>query len=152
MSPRAACRLESMGFEKVGDYAAGEADWIAAGLPIEGKAADEPRVGEVLSEVPRIPPQAGAAEAAEVMRDTGWNTAMVVNGEGIVLGRLYASRLDSAGGRVLEVMQEGPSTVRASMTVHEAMHVMEDHDLDTMPVTTADGKLLGMVLREHISS
>ncbi len=36
MSPRAAWRLESLGF----DYVAGKADWMASGLPVEGKLAD----------------------------------------------------------------------------------------------------------------
>ena len=36
MSPRAAARLESLGFRQVYDYVAGEADWFASGLPMEG--------------------------------------------------------------------------------------------------------------------
>ena len=36
MSPRAACRLESLGFGEVYDYVAGKLDWMAAGLPTEG--------------------------------------------------------------------------------------------------------------------
>ncbi len=38
MSPRAASRLESLGFREAYDYAAGKADWFAAGLPMEGPA------------------------------------------------------------------------------------------------------------------
>ena len=37
MSPRAAWRLEGLGFEKVFDYVPGEADWFASGLPRDGK-------------------------------------------------------------------------------------------------------------------
>ena len=37
MSPRAAWRLESLGFARVYDYVAGKADWMAAGLPTERK-------------------------------------------------------------------------------------------------------------------
>ena len=47
MSPRAACRLETLGFERTFDYMAGKADWIAAGLPTEGRLASEPRAGDV---------------------------------------------------------------------------------------------------------
>ena len=36
MSPRAACRLEAIGFGEVYDYTAGMADWKAAGLDVEG--------------------------------------------------------------------------------------------------------------------
>ena len=35
MSPRAACRLETLGFEDVHDYAPGKADWLAHNLPVE---------------------------------------------------------------------------------------------------------------------
>jgi hypothetical protein len=35
MSPRAASRLESIGFEQVYDYVAGKADWGSACLPLK---------------------------------------------------------------------------------------------------------------------
>ena len=43
MSPRAACRLETLGFPDVSDYVAGKADWLAHGLPREGEKATERR-------------------------------------------------------------------------------------------------------------
>ena len=45
MSPRAAWRLETLGFTKVHDYVAGKADWGAAGFPLEGTHG--PRAGEL---------------------------------------------------------------------------------------------------------
>src|SRR6266516_46216 len=45
MSPRAAWRLESIGFTQVYDYVAGKADWGSAGLPLEGTRGSETRVG-----------------------------------------------------------------------------------------------------------
>jgi len=33
-SPRAAQRMEALGYDRIYDYAAGKADWAAAGLPI----------------------------------------------------------------------------------------------------------------------
>jgi hypothetical protein len=48
MSPRAACRLELLGFTRVYDYVAGEADWLAHGLPTEGTQAQVPRAKDVL--------------------------------------------------------------------------------------------------------
>src|SRR5260221_51431 len=47
MSPRAAWRLESLGFTEVYDYAAGKEDWLAWGRPREGRTAQVPTVGEV---------------------------------------------------------------------------------------------------------
>ena len=46
MSPRAAWRLERLGFTEVYDYAAGKVDWMAAGLPTEGNGTHPPRVLE----------------------------------------------------------------------------------------------------------
>jgi hypothetical protein len=43
MSPRAAWRLESIGFTRVHDYVAGRADWGSFGLPLEGTMG--PRAG-----------------------------------------------------------------------------------------------------------
>jgi hypothetical protein len=43
MSPRAAARLESLGFKQVYDYAAGKTDWGSAGLPLEGANGSETR-------------------------------------------------------------------------------------------------------------
>ena len=47
MSPRAAWRLESLGFTRVCDYVPGKADWFAAGLAREGTRASIPRAGDV---------------------------------------------------------------------------------------------------------
>ena len=46
MSPRAAWRLEGLGFERVYDYVPGKADWFASGLPKEGRLASVPTRGE----------------------------------------------------------------------------------------------------------
>src|SRR6266550_4700590 len=51
MSPRAAWRLESIGFTQVYDYVAGKADWGSFGLPLEGTKGA--RAGEhVRADVP----------------------------------------------------------------------------------------------------
>lgn len=47
MSPRAACRLETLGFSEVYDYVAGKADWLARNLPTEGEQADAMTAGRV---------------------------------------------------------------------------------------------------------
>ena len=45
MSPRAACRLETLGFEQVYDYVPGKSDWLARGQPSEGELASQPTAG-----------------------------------------------------------------------------------------------------------
>jgi hypothetical protein len=47
MSPRAACRLETLGFTKVYDCIPGKAHWLARDLPIEGEDADAPTAGRL---------------------------------------------------------------------------------------------------------
>ena len=47
MSPRAAWRLETLGFGEVYDYIDGKVDWMAAGLPTEGTNAQHPRAGDI---------------------------------------------------------------------------------------------------------
>src|SRR5260370_8526608 len=79
MSPRAACRLEALGFTEVYDFVGGKADWLAAGLPSEGEQAEYPRAGraadldaptcgldEPLHDVARRLPAAAADTALEL--------------------------------------------------------------------------------------
>src|SRR5258708_26465448 len=47
MSPRAAWRLESLGFRNVHDYKPGKLDWMAAGLPTEGAHTSKRRAGDL---------------------------------------------------------------------------------------------------------
>src|SRR5919199_650618 len=87
MSPRAAWRLESLGFTRVFDYVAGKQDWFAAGLPSEGKLAGRPKPGDLAR---RDVPTCGLAERVgdvhERARAAGWDACVVVNAESIVLG------------------------------------------------------------------
>jgi hypothetical protein len=79
MSPRAAWRLESIGFAEVHDYVAGKADWGSAGPPLEGTRGSDTRVGAYLRrDVPCGVPKLCShrriiailqAEAASSMRD-----------------------------------------------------------------------------------
>src|SRR5919108_965281 len=95
MSPRAAWRLERLGFEEVYDYASGKQDWLAAGLPTEGRTASWPRAGTVARE---DAPTCGLGErlgdVAERTAKTGWDVCVVANGEGVVLGLLRTEQLE----------------------------------------------------------
>src|SRR5712691_12170159 len=89
MSPRAAWRLEAMGFENVYDYENGKRDWGSFGLPREGTKAQEPSGGDLVREdVPTCRLEDELKEVRQRVRDAGWDTCMVVNEHGIVLGRL----------------------------------------------------------------
>jgi CBS domain-containing protein len=44
-------------------------------------------------------------------------------------------------------MRPAPSTFRPYVSLHEMAHLMTEHDLDSSPVTTSDGKLVGLLLK-----
>ena len=151
MSPRAAWRLEAMGFERVYDYEDGKRDWGSFGLPREGKKTQEPSGGDLAQrDVPTCLLEDDLRQVRERVRASGWETCMVVNEHGIVLGRLgrKALRADS-DQTVEEAMTEGPSTVRPSIGGSALLKRMIDNGLTSFVVTTADGKLVGVVLREE---
>ncbi|MBW3589296.1 MAG: CBS domain-containing protein [Actinobacteria bacterium] len=152
MSPRAAWRLEDLGFKNVYEYANGLADWAASGLPTEGTLAKVPTIGEVSrKDVPVAGLQERLEEVKARVETDGWNTAIVVNDEKVVLGRLYKSQLDSDPEATVEsIMKPGPSTFRPNVSAPEMTEFMKQHDLDTAPVTTSEGVLIGVVLKEDL--
>src|SRR6266545_5685363 len=110
MSPRAALRLESIGFTEVYDYVAGKADWGSAGLPLEGTRGSQTRIGAYLRrDVPTCRLDERLAAVRARVHAAGWDTCFVVNDEQIVFGRLGRTALareDDAS--VEEAMSEGP--------------------------------------------
>jgi predicted transcriptional regulator len=139
-----------MGFPEVYDYGSGKQDWLAAGLPIEGRAADLPRAGRVArADVPTCGPDErledvrGRVEAAE------WNACVVVNEERVVLGLLREEELQGTEDRrIEEAMRPGPSTFRPHVHIVEMAQYMLEHDLPNCPITTGDGVLVGLLRRE----
>src|SRR5438093_3860780 len=87
MSPRAAWRLEDLGFADVNEYEAGKLDWMAAGLPFEGTNADRPRAGTVARpEVPTCRASEPLPDVRDRARAQGWDVCVVVNDARVVLG------------------------------------------------------------------
>jgi CBS domain-containing protein len=149
MSPRAAWRLESLGFTEVDDYSGGKANWGAFGLPLEGTLG--PRAGEhVRTDVPTCSPQERLQEVRARLRASEWDTCLVVNEHQVVLGRLgrrALAREDDVTAE--EAMSAGPSTVRPNVTVEAMLERMRRQNLSTVVVTRLDGVLLGLFRREH---
>ena len=83
------------------------------------------------------------------MRAAGWDTCFVVNDERIVLGRLGRAPLTGEDDlSVEEAMSAGPSTVRPSFELDRAVERMRRQSLSTLPVTTSEGRLLGLLERD----
>lgn len=78
---------------------------------------------------------------------------MVVNDERVVLGLLREAQLEGDSDEEIEsVMRPGPSTFRPHVSIGEMAHFMVDHDLQSSPVTTSDGRLVGLLRREDAVS
>jgi CBS domain-containing protein len=139
-----------MGFSKVYDYANGKLDWMAAGLPTEGTNANHPRAADVARrDAPTCRLHDLLKGVQERVREAGWHACVVVNDERVVLGLLREEELGGdAGLRVEEVMRPGPSTFRPFVSIEEMAHSMTEHNLETSPITTSDGRLVGLLRRE----
>ena len=150
MSPRAAWRLESLGFTQVYDYVAGKADWGSAGLPLEGENPSETRVGGyVRTDVPTCRLNERLRDVQQRMGESEWDTCLVVNDKRVVLGRLGRTALRRQDDvSVEEAMTPGPSTIRPSARVEAIVERMRRQNLTSLPITTSDGRLVGILRRE----
>jgi predicted transcriptional regulator len=129
-------------------------DWLAAGLPVEGKQAGEPRAGNrARADLPtcRLDEQLGPIR--ERICAAGWDRCAVVNEDRLVLGLLRARELDGIPTAVAEaVMDADPRTVRTQTSLGAARRELDDAGLDGMLVTTSDGRLLGWLRRDEAAA
>jgi CBS domain-containing protein len=153
MSPRAAWLLETLGFGDVSHYLGGIADWAAAGLPIAGHLAADLTIGTLArADVLTCGLEERVDGILTRMEQLGRATCFVVNDERVVLGRLYRSDLRAGRGPMAsDAMRVGPSTYRPDVTAREMLARMEQRGLRTAPVTTSDGRLLGLVRRADLA-
>ena len=152
MSPRAAWRLESLGFTQVFDYVAGKADWFAAGLPREGRLASVPRAGDIARRddvTCRLTD--GISDVFTRVREAGKEACIVTTDGGVVLGRVRIERLDSnVQAQAEEVMESGPTTTRADTTLESILERLRARDVDSILVATSDGRLVGTLYRSDV--
>jgi CBS domain-containing protein len=143
MSPRAAWRLERLGFSAY-DYSAGKADWLAAGLPSVRRPGGASRALEVAD---RNPPTCRPDETVREVtarRDRG--PVVVTTDTHVVLGVLTDGELTGDPTQIAEMaMQPGPTTVRADEPLDPLLQRMHDRKIDAVLVTTPEGTLLGVI-------
>ena len=135
------------------DYHDGIQDWMGAGLPTEGTSAQRPRLADVARrDVPTCALDERLGDVRDRAAAAGWDACVVVSEQRVVLGLLRAKELnadpDQPAGRA---MRPGPSTYRPSVSVAEMRQIMTDRDLESSPVTTSDGRLVGLVRRQDIT-
>ncbi len=149
MSPRAAWRLETLGFTNVYDYVAGKADWFAAGLPREGRLTSIPRAGEVARrDDVTCRPTERISDVIDRVRAAGKETCVVTTDGGVVLGRVRTDRLDGdSEGPVEEMMELGPTTTRADTMLESILERLNARNVESILVATSDGRLVGTLYR-----
>jgi Mg/Co/Ni transporter MgtE len=124
-------------------------DWAARGLPVEGTNASEPNAGNLAQrDVATCGPGDTIAVARERAADKR-GVCVVVNAQRVVFGVLRDKELAAAEDAVVsEVMRSGPSTFRPHVSAKEMADYMTKHKLASAPITTADGKLVGVLFSD----
>ena len=150
MSPRAAARLETLGFTKVFDYVPGKADWLATALPSEGSSTSLPdarravRGDDIACHLgDRLGDSVGRVRAA------GMDFCIVIDEQHVVLGRVRGRALDGDPDALIEdVMQSGPSTIRPDTPLETVVKTLRDGGVNSALVTDPGGRLIGTLYLE----
>jgi predicted transcriptional regulator len=147
MSPRAAWRLDSLGYDAY-DYVAGKQDWLAFGRAYDGYAH---LAGRMLSaDVPTCSFRDRIGDVRQALDTSRFGMLVALNSDGVVMGRLGRNTLDNDDAvTVDEVMAEGPTTVRPSEELEPLIERMRRAGVDGVLVTASDGRLLGLVERSR---
>ncbi|MCH8848604.1 MAG: CBS domain-containing protein [Chloroflexi bacterium] len=150
MSPRAAARLETLGFDKVYDYVPGKSDWIAAGLPTVRQSPGPPTAGMTLRAgdiVSHLGERLG--DAARRARAEGKDEVIVVDDRHVVLGRVRGAALDGGPATLIEdAMRPGPATVRPDTLLETIVASLGGAGVASTLVTDPDGRFIGTVYLE----
>ena len=150
MSPRAAARLETLGFTKVYDYVAGKADWLATALPSEGSSASLPDAKRAVRG-DDIACHLGdrLGDSVDRIRAAGKEVCIVIDDHHVVLGRVRGRGLDGDPDALIEdVMQSGPSTIRPDTPLETVVRTLRDAGVNSTLVTDPGGRLIGTLYLE----
>jgi CBS domain-containing protein len=136
-----------MGFSEVYDFVNGKIEWMVNGLPVEGKGPHFAMAGEAATKdrVHTCTLGSSVGESARAMEERGDTFCLVLNDEGIVLGRLRKKHREASSDVPVEdVMKTGPTTVRPTEPAKPLFVRMERRDVPAVVVTTKKGVLAGV--------
>jgi CBS domain-containing protein len=86
-------------------------------------------------------------DTARRVEASGYDFAVVVTADGVVLGMLEPKALKASEGmRVEGVMRPGPSTYRPDVPTKELLEKLQPKGLHRALVATPEGRLIGVVL------
>jgi CBS domain-containing protein len=150
MSPRAACRLERLGFTQVYDFVPGKLAWLAMGWPRAGTAAAVPNAGEIARRgTPTCALDDRVADVAATVVEAGRDVCIVVSPQGIVQGRLRGRALEETPEATAEqAMELGPTTIRPSERLEPLVERMRRRGVGSIVVSDLKGRLVGILYRE----
>jgi hypothetical protein len=152
MSPRAACRLVTLGFEHVYDYTPGKVDWMARAFKMEGEKADASRAIDFARQdavTCRLDDMVGSVRPQVEASPHGF--AFVTTADGILFGRLRKTTLEGdPDRRAGDVMEPGPSTSRPDLEPAELLAKLQKSDLTMAVLSDPEGRLLGIVRRADL--
>jgi Mg/Co/Ni transporter MgtE len=119
-------------------------------LPLEGRNGSETRVGaHVCTDVPTCGLDEPLHVVCERLDESGWDTCFAIDQRRVVLGRLGRQAIRAREDvSAEEAMTPGPSTIRPSARLQDTVERMQRQKLSTLPVTTSDGRLFGLLRRD----
>lgn len=133
------------------DYLAGKKDWLAAGLPTEGKRAGQVRAGHVSRPNPlTCRPGDQVGDVRRRLGSDGWEACIIVNDHDVVEGRIRPTDLADVDGKTMveEVMELGPTSIRPDTGLESITKRMRKAGVASILVTSGSGELLGVLYRE----
>ena len=142
-----------MGFTEIYDFVDGKIEWMVHGLPVEGKGPHFAMAVEVATKdgVQTCVLGSTVKDSSAAMEKGGESFCLVLNDEGIVLGRLRKNHLDPDSDELVEtVMETGPTTVRPTEPAKALLERMEKRNVSAIVVTTKKGQLMGVTRLEDL--
>lgn len=154
LSARAAWRLSTLGFTQVFRYTAGREDWLANGMPVEGTGARTRRAGDLADmDVPTCARAEKVGDVRKKVEAEGWDACVVATDQMVVLGLLRRNDLEKAAQTwaAEEAMDRDPQAYRLNDSIQDiADYLDRNRGIDSVLVTTTDGKLFGLVKRQAV--
>ncbi|MBE2220640.1 MAG: CBS domain-containing protein [Anaerolineae bacterium] len=119
------------------------------GLPIEGKNSAYPTAGDAVQRnVPTCFLNERVSVVSRRVETAGGDMAVVVDGNGVVLGRLRQKSFAQHPEVIVEdVMEDGPTTIRPDTKLADIIPRMQAKNVNHIIVTTANGRLTGILSR-----
>lgn len=132
----------------------GKADWVAAGLPVEGDHAGRPAAMTSLrTDVATCGLDDRAGDLHDAIGDSDVPFAVVVDNRGIVLGKVPRRDAEAKpDATAADLLVEGPTSTRADVDVADLAERMHRADTRTVLVTTGQGHFLGVLVREDLEA